>query len=226
MVFFHERRKMFERYTERARRVIFWSRYIASQRGSPEIEVEHLLLGLLREDLSLAERFLGSPWVVESVWRRVDQSRPACERPLGPGDLPLSDEGKRVLAFAVEEADRVSNEKIGTEHLLLGLLRETKCLAAQILHERGVRLESARKELAEVPHDDATRKEFVREQGSLPNDVVELQTRIRLIASSQNEAIANHDFEKARASSDEERKERDKLRVLCQQRGLLEWLFT
>jgi hypothetical protein len=85
---------------------------------------------------------------------------------------------------------------------------------------------SRSKELAEVPHDDATRKEFVREQGSLPNDVVELQTRIRLIASSQNEAIANHDFEKARASSDEERKERDKLRVLCQQRGLLEWLFT
>ena len=56
---------MFERYTESARRVIFWSRYLASQRGCPEIEVEHLLLGLLREDMSLAERFLGSPWAVE-----------------------------------------------------------------------------------------------------------------------------------------------------------------
>jgi len=176
--------------------------------------------------MDLAERFLGSPWAVESVWRRVDQSRPADERPLGPGDLPLSGEGKCVLAFAAEEADQVSSKTIRTGHLLLALLREEKCLTAEILHERGVHLDPTRKELARVPHDDAIRKEFVRERGSLPDDVVELQTRIRLIASSQNEAIANHDFEKARASSDEERKERANLRVLCQQRGLLEWLFT
>jgi ATP-dependent Clp protease ATP-binding subunit ClpC len=217
---------MFERYTESARRVIFWSRYVASQRGCPEIEVEHLLLGLLREDMSLAERFLGSPWALESVWRRVDQSRPIGERPLGPGDLPLSNEGKRVLAFAVEEADRVSSEKIGTGHLLLGLLRERKRLAAEILDERGVRLESTRKELARVPHDDAIRKEFVRERDLLPEDIVELQDRIRLIASSQKDAFLNHDFEKARVYSDEESKERDKLYSLCQQQGLLEWLFT
>ncbi len=216
---------MFERYTERARRVIFWSRYIASQRGCPEIEVEHVLLGLLREDMSLAERFLDSPWAVESIWRRVDESRPV-GKPLGPGDLPLSNEGKRVLAFAVEEADRVSSEKIGTGHLLLGLLREKNCLAAEILDERGVRLESAREDLGRAPHDDAMRKEFIRKQDSLPEDVVELQKRIRLIASSQKDAVLNRDLEKARAYSKEERKERDKLYSLCQKQGLLEWLFT
>jgi ATP-dependent Clp protease ATP-binding subunit ClpC len=217
---------MFERYTERARRVIFWSRYIASQRGSPEIEVEHLLMGLLREDMSLAERFLGSPWAVESVWRRVEQSKPVRERPLGPGDLPLTNEGKRVLAFAAEEADRVSNKKIGTEQLLLGLLREKKSLAAQILDERGVRLESVRKELARMSHDDGIRKEFVRERDSLPEEIVELQNRIRLIASSQREALLNHDLEKARAYSEEERQKRDELYLLCQQQGVLEWLLT
>ena len=217
---------MFERYTESARRVIFWSRYIASQRGCAEIEVEHLLLGLLREDMSLAERFLGSPWAVESVWRRVDQSKPVGEKPLGPGDLPLSNEGKRVLAFAVEEADRVSEKKIGTGHLLLGLLRERKCLAATIVDEQGVRLESIRKELARVPHDDSIRKQFVRKQDSLSEDVVALQARIKLIQSSADDAITNHDFEKARALSDEERKERHKLYLLCQQHGLLEWLFA
>jgi ATP-dependent Clp protease ATP-binding subunit ClpC len=217
---------MFERYTERARRVIFWSRYIASQRGSPEIEVEHLLMGLLREDMSLAERFLGSPWAVESVWRRVEQSKPVRERPLGLGDLPLTNEGKRVLAFAVGEGDRVSNKKIGTEYLLLGLLREKKSLAAQILDERGVRLESVRKELARMPHDDGIRKEFVRERDSLPEEIVELQNRIRLIASSHREAFLNHDLEKARAYSEEERQKRDELYLLCQQQELLEWLFT
>ena len=104
---------MFERYTERARRVIFWSKYIASQRGCPEIEVEHLLLGLLREDMSLADRFLGSPWAVESIWKRVDQSRPIGKRPLGPGDLPLSNEGKRVLAFALAACGKTPVQSIG-----------------------------------------------------------------------------------------------------------------
>jgi ATP-dependent Clp protease ATP-binding subunit ClpC len=217
---------MFERYMERARRVIFWSRFNASQLGSPEIEVEHLLLGLLREDMSLGDRFLGSPWAVESVWRKLDHSKPVPEKPPAPGDLPISSVGKRALAFAAEEADHLSHKRIGTGDLLLGLLREQKCFAAEILHDRGVSLEATRKELAQSPHDDSIRKEFVRESGSLPEDVVELQTRIRRIASSGNDAIANHDFEKARTYSDVERKERHELYKLCQQHGLLEWLFT
>ncbi|MBZ5600526.1 MAG: hypothetical protein LAN83_19665 [Acidobacteriia bacterium] len=216
---------MFERYTERARRVIFWSRYIASQCESSEIEVEHLLLGLLREDMSLAHRFLGSPWALETVWRKVEQSKPVHEKAPASGDLPLSIAGKRVLAFATEEADQLSSKRIGTGHLLLGLLREGKCLAGEILYDRGVRLESTREELARVPHDDSIREEFVRERGSLPADVVELQARIRLIASSMKNAIANHDFAKAHADSHEGRKERDKLYLLCQQYGLLEWLY-
>ena len=83
---------MFERYTERARRVIFWSKYIASQSGSPEIEPEYLLLGLLREDQSLARRFLGSPWALDAVLGQVEQSKFVHEKPLGPVDLPLSNQ--------------------------------------------------------------------------------------------------------------------------------------
>src|SRR5205823_620560 len=63
-------------------------------------------------------------------------------------DLPLSNECKRVLAYAAEEAERLSHKHIGTEHLLLGLLREEKCFAAEILHERGLRLSTIREELA------------------------------------------------------------------------------
>ena len=217
---------MFERYTEKARRVIFWSKFIASQLGSPEIEVDHLLLGLLREDISLGGRFFGSPWAVESVWRKLDHSKAVREKPPVPGDLPLSGAGKRALAFAVEEADQLSHKSIGTGDLLLGLLREEKCIAAEILHDQGVSLEATRKELARLPHDNSIRKEFVRESGSLPEDVVEVQMRIRRVANSRNDAIANDDFEKARTYSDEERKERHELYRLCQQHDLLEWLFT
>jgi len=64
---------MFERYTEPSRHVIFYSRYIASQAGSPEIETEHLLLGLLRTDMVLARRFLGSPWAAEEIWQEVER---------------------------------------------------------------------------------------------------------------------------------------------------------
>ena len=63
-------------------------------------------------------------------------------------DLPLSHECKRVLAYGAEEAERLNHKHIGTEHLLLGLLREEKCFAAEILHERGLRLSQVREEIA------------------------------------------------------------------------------
>ena len=81
---------MFERYTEPARRVIFFSRYMAVQTGSPEIETEHLLLGLLRADMVLARRFLGSPWAAEEIWREIERKKPARATTPGTGDLPLA----------------------------------------------------------------------------------------------------------------------------------------
>ena len=113
---------MFERYSEMARRVIHMSRYMAGRVGSPEIETEHLLLGLLREDKALARRFLGTPWAAEAVWRKIAQSKPVREKLSGPRELPLSRTSKHVLAFAAEEADLLSNKYVCTEHLLLGLL--------------------------------------------------------------------------------------------------------
>jgi ATP-dependent Clp protease ATP-binding subunit ClpA len=161
---------------------------------------------------------------LDAVWRQVEQSKPVREKSLVPADLPLSKVSKRVLAFTAEEADQLSSKHIGTGHLLLGLLREEKCLAAEILHKRGVRLPSTREELARMPHDDSVTEQFVRE-GSRP-EVVELQARIRLIRSRTEDAIANHDFARARACADEERTELDKLYLLCQQHGLSDWLYA
>src|SRR4249919_510167 len=139
---------MFERYTEKARRVIFFARYEASQFGSPYIETEHLLLGLLREDKALTNRFLRSHAAVESIRKQIEGHTTIREKVSTSVDLPLSHECKRVLAYGAEEAERLSHKHIGTEHLLLGLLREEKCFAAEILHERGLRLSTIREELA------------------------------------------------------------------------------
>jgi ATP-dependent Clp protease ATP-binding subunit ClpC len=142
---------MFERYTEKARRVIFFARYEASQFGSPLIETEHLLLGLLRADKALTNRFLRSQASVESIRKQIEGQTVAREKLASSVDLPLSIEGKRVLAHAAEEAERLNHKHIGTEHLLLGLLREEKCFAAEILTKRGLTLSAIREELVRAP---------------------------------------------------------------------------
>ena len=143
---------MFERYTEKARRVIFFARYEASQFGSPYIETEHLLLGLVREDHALTNRFLRSHAFVAEIRKRIEAHTTPREKVSTSVDLPLSNEGKRVLAYAAEEAERLGHKHIGTEHLLLGLLREEKCFAAELLQERGLKLAQIRDELGRLPH--------------------------------------------------------------------------
>ena len=155
---------MFERYTETARRVIFFARYEASQFGSPYIETEHLLLGLLREDKALSNRFLTrSDASEESIRRQIEENTTIREKTSTSVDLPLSNECTRVLAHSAEEAERLAHRHIGTEHLLLGLLSEEKCYAAAMLQERGLQLPAIREELGRTAHEGVQRREFSRE---------------------------------------------------------------
>ena len=147
---------MFERYTERARRVIFFARYEASQFGSTTIETEHLLLGLIREDKNLTNRFLRNQSSIESIRKEIEGRTTIREKVSTSIDLPLSNECKRILTYAAEEAERLNHRHIGTEHLLLGILREEKCVAGEILHERGLRLNAIREELARSVVDRQT----------------------------------------------------------------------
>src|ERR1700754_3903179 len=138
---------MFERYTEKARRVIFFARYEASQFGAPAIEPEHLLLGLMREDKTLTARFLARAQTsLEAIRKEIEGRAPLREKISTSVELPLAPETKRVLAFAHEESDRLQHRHIGTEHLLLGLLREERSMAAEILYDRGLRLNAGREE--------------------------------------------------------------------------------
>jgi ATP-dependent Clp protease ATP-binding subunit ClpC len=146
---------MFERYTEKARRVIFFARYEASQFGAPAIEPEHLLLGLMREDKTLTARFLARAQAsLEAIRKEIEGRAPLREKISTSVELPLAPETKRVLAYAHEESDRLQHRHIGTEHLLLGLLREERSMAAEILFERGLRLIAVREEVARATGSD------------------------------------------------------------------------
>jgi ATP-dependent Clp protease ATP-binding subunit ClpA len=137
---------MFERYTERARRVIFLARDETVQFGSTTVETEHLLLALLREDRNLESRFL--PTSAEVIRKEIEGRTTIRQKVSTDDPLPMSNECKRILAYAAEEAERLLHPHIGTEHVLLGILREEKCVAAEILRQVGLRLNAIREELA------------------------------------------------------------------------------
>src|SRR3954468_12642968 len=142
---------MFERYTERARRVLFFARYEASQLGSVSIETEHLLLGLIREGKGLTSRiFQRSHLSLESIRKEVEGRTVFREKVSTSVEIPFSGETKRVLQYAAEEADRLLHSYIGTEHLLLGILREERSVAASILMEKGMRLNTVRDDIVQL----------------------------------------------------------------------------
>ena len=149
---------MFERYTEKARRVIFFARYEASAFGSPYIETEHLLLGLLREDKTLSSRFLQPHASEESIRKHIEGHTTIREKVPTSVDLPLSNECKRVLAYAAEEAERMGHRHIGTEHLLLGIMREERSMGAETLRMMGAPgLAEVRKSISNSPVGDESR---------------------------------------------------------------------
>jgi ATP-dependent Clp protease ATP-binding subunit ClpC len=142
---------MFERYTERARRVLFFARYEATQMGSTSIETEHLLLGLIREGKGLTSRiFARSHLSLDSIRKEIEGRTVFREKVSTSVEIPFSSDTKRVLQFAAEEADRLLHTYIGTEHLLLGLLREERSVAASILYEKGMRLSNVREDIVQL----------------------------------------------------------------------------
>jgi hypothetical protein len=166
---------MFERFTEKARRVIFFARYEASAFGSPSIETEHLLLGFLREYKGISR--LRLPNVDnDSIRKEIAAATLVRERIPASVDLPLSDESKDVLKYAAEEADRLNHRHIGTEHLLLGLLRDKRHFAAQLLGQRGAELEKVRAQMGESPTPWLARTYPVPPKGFPPRgrDTVEI----------------------------------------------------
>lgn len=147
---------MFERFTESARRALFFARYEVTQLGATSIETEHLLLGLTSESKGIIAQILALSHVSPNDIRKEVESRSVFRQKIGTSvEIPFGAETKRALQFAAEEADRLGHSYIGTEHLLLGLLREEGSVAGSVLTTLGLRLDEVRQTtvrlLAEQP---------------------------------------------------------------------------
>ncbi len=138
---------MWQRFTERARKVVFYAQEEAQKFGEGYVSTEHLLLGLVRESDSVAAR------VLEKLGVSLNRIRSEVEKQLPRGDarpsqdMTLTPRAKRVIDLAYDEARNLNNNYIGTEHLLLGLIREGDGLAGRVLSKLGVELEKARREV-------------------------------------------------------------------------------
>ncbi len=147
---------MFERYTEQARRVIFFSRYEASQLGSPQIETEHLLLGLIREDKALLCNFLTYEHL-ESIRLAIESSAKDSKRISSSVDLSLSPESKLALKSAADHTDQRSERYIDTAHLFLGLLSQKSSLATELLAQHGLTIERVLQGVKKTPASERPR---------------------------------------------------------------------
>ena len=138
---------MWQRFTERARKVVFYAQEEAGRLGENYVSTEHLLLGLVRENDSVAARIL------DKLGVSLGRIRSEIERQVTRGDgrlgqdMQLTPRAKRVIDLAYDEARQLNNNYIGTEHLLLGLIREGEGLAGRVLSKLGVDLDRTRREV-------------------------------------------------------------------------------
>jgi ATP-dependent Clp protease ATP-binding subunit ClpA len=195
---------MFERYTGLARECVFRARSEAARSGSSFIETEHLLLGVFESDRGLADLLLGSAEAIAAI--RAQAGVPEPSAPENPAkDLQLSHESKRVLAYGAEEGERMGARHIGTEHLVLGLLREQDCRAAQILRDRGLEMAAVREKFVRLTRT-ATRisetdpHRIVSEPPTSHSDAAPHELRALFSTTSRYTGIFGSLTEKARRS--------------------------
>jgi ATP-dependent Clp protease ATP-binding subunit ClpA len=149
---------MFEGFTERARRVVVMAQEQARVLNHNYIGTEHLLLGLIREDEGVAARALAALGIsLTAVRQQVVEIIGRGRRPPS-GHVPLTPETKQVLELARREATALGYDYVGTEHILLGLVRERKGIAAQVLVQFGADLNRVRQQVIRLLHDDQGRE--------------------------------------------------------------------
>jgi ATP-dependent Clp protease ATP-binding subunit ClpA len=200
---------MFERFTDRARRSLFLSQEEARRLNHNYVGTEHLLLGLVSEGQGVAAKAL------ESLGISLEAVRAQVEEIIGQGQtaprghIPFNPRAKKVLELSLREATQLGHNYIGTEHLLLGLLREGEGVAAQVLVKLGADLSRVRQQVIQLLGGYAGGKEagartrLVRM--TVPKDLREAEEQLAQMRRQKEQAIQAQDFEKAAALRDQER---------------------
>jgi ATP-dependent Clp protease ATP-binding subunit ClpC len=148
-------------FTERVRKVLAMAREEAARLHHEYVGTEHILLGLIREGEGVAATVLQNLSVeLDEIQQKIEETvkKGKAAQTTGP-DLPYTSRAKKVLELAMSEARELSHSYVGTEHLLLGLLREEKGIAAQVLTDAGVNLEAARAETLRILGTDAPQQQ-------------------------------------------------------------------
>ncbi len=163
---------MQDRFTDRVRKVIYFARDEAARLQHDYIGTEHLLLGIVREGEGIAAKVLSKLDLdFEQIQQAVENMVKSSGGTLTIGEIPFTPRAKRVLELAIEEARLLGHNYVGTEHLLLGLIREGEGVAAQVLAELGVDRKRVREEVLKLlgPSTTAKARRTRKEKSETPN---------------------------------------------------------
>jgi ATP-dependent Clp protease ATP-binding subunit ClpC len=184
---------MFKRFTERARRVIILAREEAERYHHEYLGTEHILLGILKDGGGIAITVLQKLGVdLKQLKQEVERNLPRSLNTLVVGEIPFTPKAKKVLEFAVEEARLMGHNYIGTEHLLLGLLKEKDGVAFKVLNTFGVRLVETREKilgLLQEPVQQSKEKSKTPALDEFGRDLTELagQAKLDPVIGRENE---------------------------------------
>ncbi len=146
---------MYERFTDRARQVFVLANQQARQLSHERIDTEHILWGVVREGSGVGAKLLESLGVdLQGICLEVEKLPGGGAESLGAGKLPVTPRAKRVVEYAIEESEQLRHLHVGTEHLLLGLMRVEEGVAARVLVNLGLRPEDVRRAVLNVVGDE------------------------------------------------------------------------
>ena len=144
---------MFERFTDRARRVVVFAQDEARGLNHNWIGTEHLLLAVIREGHGVGAKALESMQIsLDAARQQVESMIGRGQNPVGDGHIPFTPRAKKVLELSLREALQLGHDYIGTEHILLGLIREGDGVAAQVLVSLGCDLNRSRQQVIQLLH--------------------------------------------------------------------------
>ena len=204
---------MFERFTDRARRVVVLAQEEARLLNHNYLGTEHLLLGLIHEGEGVAAMAL------ESLGISPEAARTQVEEIIGQGQsapighIPFTPRAKKVFELSLREALQLGHNYIGTEHILLGLLREGEGVAAQVLVKLGADLSRVRQQVIQLLAGYAGGQEIAEQAGArtrlvrmtVPDDLREAEEQLAQVRRDKEAAIDAEDFERAAGLRDQER---------------------